>query len=124
MIYYDSDEYKVRFFVENDRSPVLSYLERLGVKDRAKVLKYIEFLRVHKGVLDEPYTKHIKGKIRELRVDFGGNRHRVFFFTFVNKKIILLHAFLKKTVKTPESEISKAEINYYKVLGDRKTYEQ
>ncbi|MEK7652194.1 MAG: type II toxin-antitoxin system RelE/ParE family toxin [Patescibacteria group bacterium] len=124
MIYNDPDEYKVKFFVDNDRSPVLSYLEKLSIKDRAKILKYIEFLRVHKGVLDEPYTKHIKGKIRELRVDFGGNRHRVFFFAFVNKNIILLHAFLKKTVKTPESEIEKAEVNYYKVLNDRKTYEQ
>jgi phage-related protein len=124
MIYNDSNEYKVKFFVESDHNPVLSYLEKLSIKDRAKVLKYIEFLRANKGVLDDPYTKHIKGKIRELRVDFGNNKHRVFFFTFVNKNIILLHAFLKKTAKTPESEIDKAEANYYRTINNRKIYEQ
>ncbi|MBI2644648.1 type II toxin-antitoxin system RelE/ParE family toxin [Candidatus Uhrbacteria bacterium] len=124
MIYTENDEYKVKFFVDpvNGENPVLVYLESATLKDRAKILKYIEFLRTHNGVLDEPYTKHIRGKIRELRVDFSSNRHRIFFFTFINKNIILLHAFLKKTAKTPDTEINKAEANYLKVLKDKKTY--
>lgn len=68
-------------------------------------------------------SKHIRDKVRELRVDFGRNRHRIFFFTFVGKNIILLHAFLKHTEKTPESEITKAFNNYYKVLRSPKLYE-
>ena len=123
MIYHDYEQFKVRFFADSNRNPVLSYLENLNIKDRAKVLKYIEFLRINKGQLDEPYTKHIRGKIRELRIDFGRNRHRIFFFTFINKNIILLHAFLKKTTKTPEAEIYKAEINYLKVLSNKEIYE-
>lgn len=70
-----------------------------------------------------PYDKHIRDKIRELRVDFGKNRHRIFFFTFVGKTIILLHAFLKHTDKTPEAEITKALTNYYKALRSSKSYE-
>ncbi len=72
-------------------------------------MKYIEFLRIQKGYLEEPYSRHIKGKIRELRVDFGRNKHRIFYFVFVNKTIVLLHAFLKKTAKTPISEIKKVK---------------
>ena len=75
------------------------------------------------GYLEEPYSKHIKGKIRELRVDFSQNKHRVFYFTFIKKNIILLHAFLKKTTKTPNSEIKRAEENYYNILKDQKKYE-
>ncbi len=70
--------------------------------------------------MDEPYTKHIKGKIRELRVDFSHNKHRIFYFTFIEKNIIFLHAFLKKTPKTPPQEIQKAEHNYYNVINYEK----
>ena len=118
-------EYKVKFFAdpETGRVPVKEYLNDVSDKERAKILKYIEFLREHQGVLDEPYTKHIRDKIRELRVDFGRNRHRIFFFIFIGKNIILLHAFLKKTVKTPDSEVTKAINNYHKVLRSSKLYE-
>ena len=60
-------EYKVKFYREakTDRNPVLDYIENLREKDEAKVLKYIEFLRINRGYLDEPYSKHITGKIRE-----------------------------------------------------------
>lgn len=125
MIYTEESKYKVKFYtdVQSGKSPVFEYVENLRDKERAKVLKYIRFLREHEGYLDEPYSKHIKGNIRELRVDFGHNRHRIFYFTFVGKKIILLHAFLKKTAKTPKSEIQKAEEHYYNVLRNPKIYE-
>jgi phage-related protein len=126
MIYSeDRQEYRVRFYRnrKTGESSVLEYIKDLGKKDRAKVSKYIEFLRVHEGYLDEPYSKHIIGKIRELRVDFGHNRHRILYFTFIKRTIILLHAFLKKTTKTPVSEIMKAEENYKDVLANQKLYE-
>lgn len=126
MIYNEgATEYRVKFYkdTETSRSPVLEYIKGLKDREEAKVLKYIEFLRSNKGYLDEPYSKHIRGKIRELRVDFAKNKHRIFYFIFVKKNIILLHAFLKKTIKTPTSEIKKAEENYYNVLKNSKIYE-
>lgn len=125
MVYNNTVEYRVKFYIEtsNDDSPVLDYIEKLSDKEKTKVLKYIDFLRNNKGVLDEPYSKHIKGKIRELRVDFSRHRHRIFYFTFINKNIILLHAFLKKTPKTPKSEIKKAEENYFNVINNTNLYE-
>jgi phage-related protein len=128
MIYLNwsqSDKYKIKFFTdwETGYNPVREYLRGLPDKERTKILKYAEFLRQHQGVLGEPYTRHIRDKIRELRVDFGKNRHRVLFFTFVEKNIILLHAFLKKTEKTPEKEINRALTNYYKILKDPKSYD-
>lgn len=124
MIYNKNNEYKIKFYIDTDGAiPVLEYIDELPDKEKAKILKYIEFLRERNGVLDEPYSKHIKGKIRELRVDFTRNRHRIFYFTFIGKTIILLHAFLKKTDKTPLLEINKAEENYNNVLSNKKIYE-
>jgi len=118
---YNNIEYKVRFYEDKKgRHPVLEYIDNLSDKEQAKVSKYVDFLKVSEGILDEPYSKHIKGKIRELRVDFGKNRHRIFYFTFVEKNIIFLHAFLKKTAKTPLKEIEKAENNYYDIINNYK----
>lgn len=118
-------EYKVKFYIDTRKnvSPVLEYLEKVNQKEKAKILKYIDFLRENKGYLDEPYSKHIKGKIRELRIDFGRNRHRIFYFTFIGKTIVLLNAFLKKTNKTPIQEIKKAEAYLEDVLKNKKIYE-
>lgn len=118
-------EYKVKFYKDsyNGDDPVFEYVEKLDRKNKIKVLKYIEFLRVSDGYLDEPYSKHIKGKIRELRIDFSKTRHRIFYFTFINKTIVLLHAFLKNTEKTPINEIYKAENNYSDVINNKFLYE-
>lgn len=118
-------EYKVKFYKnsKNGKEPVFEYIEKLDDKNKAKVLKYIEFLRINNGYLDEPYSKHIRGKIRELRIDFSKTKHRVFYFTFINKTIILLNAFLKKTNKTPAKEITKAENNYKDVINSQFLYE-
>ena len=122
---YNNIEYKVSFYRDNKgKSSVLEYIDELPEKERSKVYKYIKFLKANKGVLDEPYSKHIKGKIRELRVDFGKNKHRIFYFTFVEKNIIFLHAFLKKTPKTSVREIKKAEDMYYNIINNLKVYEQ
>ena len=108
-------EYKTYYYKDSQtgKVPVLEYIERLSRKEKVKVLKYIDFLEKNKGYLDEPYSKHIKNKIRELRIDFSKNKHRIFYFTFIGKRIILLHAFLKKTEKTPKQEIIKALDNLY-----------
>lgn len=118
-------EYRVLYFVDPDTGdiPVKNYVRELNVKDRSKVRKYITFLKDSKGVLDEPYTKHIRDKLRELRVDFSKRRHRIFFFTSIGQNIVLLHAFLKKTEKNPESEIIRATNNYYKFITNKDAYE-
>jgi phage-related protein len=106
--------------------PVLEYIQKISAKDRAKVAVYIRLLCDYKGRLDEPYSRHIRSGIRELRVDFSRNRHRIFYIIVVERKIILLHSFLKKTAKTPRQEIVKAINNFedYKVNKDLVEYEK
>ncbi len=112
------NEYQIIFYHDSNTGimPVREYIHALDEKVGAKILKYIRYLREHNGYLDEPYSKHIQGSIRELRVDFANNRHRIFYFTFVGKKIIFLHAFAKKTAKTPTREIAIALQHYQDVI--------
>ena len=116
-------EYRVVYYRDpRGKLPVKEYIHALEDSVAEKVFKYIEYLRQHDGYLDEPYSKHIQGNIRELRVDFARARNRIFYFTFVGKTIILLHAFAKKTPKTPEREIEIAIKNYQDILRNPKIY--
>lgn len=116
------DKYKVFYYRDSrtKRVPVLEYIQKTATKDRAKITVYITFLRDCSGRLDEPYGRYIRSGIRELRIDFARNRHRIFYITVEGKKIILLHPFLKKTSKTPEQEIIRALNNFadYKINKD------
>lgn len=118
-------EYRIKFYANSKtrKSDVFEYIKELDIKERTKVDKYIEYLKINRGYLDEPYSKHIIEKIRELRVDFSHNHHRIFYFTFIGKNIILLHAFLKKTSKTPQQEIKRALDNYRDFIINQHYYE-
>ena len=120
----DSRGYEVHYYVDGrGKVPVKAYIDGVTEKEQAKIFTYIELLRKMGGYLDEPYAKHITGKIRELRVDFSRSRHRIFYFIFIGRKIILLHAFLKKTPKTPQKEMNRALENYQDVLIHKQKYE-
>ncbi|MCM1235264.1 MAG: type II toxin-antitoxin system RelE/ParE family toxin, partial [Ruminococcus flavefaciens] len=77
-----------------------------------KAFSDIELLRKLGGELKEPYVKPIKGKhnkgLYELRIKFSSDIARIFYFTYYNNKFVLLHGFIKKTMKTPEKEIDQA----------------
>lgn len=94
------------------RQPVLEFMEGLAAssgKDARinlrKIGSYITLLDKHGLSIGEPYIKHLRGEIWELRP----LRNRVLFAALVEGKFVLLHVFLKKTQKTPVAEIEKAE---------------
>ena len=114
------EEYRVVYCADRKgREPVKEYIEEFPKKERAKIFAYIDLLRESQGYLNEPYARHITGKIRELRIDFSKDRHRIFYFVAIKKTIILLHAFLKKTPKTPPNEIQKATERYEEFLRNQ-----
>lgn len=105
--------FEIEFYMkENGKIPVRDFLYSLNPKLRAKAFSDIELLKKLGNELKEPYVKPIKGKknknLYELRVRFSNDIARIFYFTYYNNKFILLHGFIKKTMKTPENEIKKA----------------
>ncbi|MBU1164329.1 type II toxin-antitoxin system RelE/ParE family toxin [Patescibacteria group bacterium] len=114
-------KYKIYFYIDNrGKSPVVEYLNKQPTKERAKLFKYINYLAEYNEYLREPYSRRIKGKIRELKISFGNNKYRVFYFIYVENKIVILHVFMKKTQKTPIKEILRALKNYYNFLNKQK----
>ena len=91
---------------------VQEYINKLDRKHQDKILDFVRLLEEKNGILDEPYSKHLRGKIRELRIGLGGANHRILYSFLPDQKIILLLAFLKITKKTPEKFIDKAAAIY------------
>lgn len=91
------------------REQVADFLESLPYEARAKVFRTIDLLGRYGVLLKEPYTKQIRGKIRELRIRDNKGAIRVLYFTYTGRRFIFLHGFIKKTDKTPEREIEMAE---------------
>ena len=99
---------------ENGVVPIQDFLYSLSPKLRAKAYNDIELLKNMGNDLREPHVKHMKGKknkdLYELRVRFSSDIARIFYFTYYENKYVLLHGFIKKTMKTPNKEIEKARV--------------
>ena len=94
-----------------DIEPAKEFLDGLDNKMRAKMIRTVELLRDYGYELREPYSKHLNDGIFELRAKVSTDITRVLYFFVSGRKAILTHGFVKKTQKTPQSEIEKAE-NY------------
>lgn len=101
---FDVDYYEL----PNGEKPVETFLDSLDVNMRAKALGSIEILAQFGNALREPYSKPIGKGLFELRIKFATDITRIFYFFIVDKKIILTNGFIKKTQKTPKSEIALA----------------
>ena len=94
---------------KDGKEPAADFIDSLSNEARAKVFRIIKLLKEYGVLLKEPYTKQIRGEIRELRVKDKQGAIRILYFTYTGRRFILLHGFIKKTDKTPEREIEIAE---------------
>jgi len=89
--------------------PVADFIDALPNETQAKVFRIIDLLGEYGVLLKEPYTRQVRGKIRELRLKDVQGAIRILYFTYTERRFILLHGFIKKTEKTPLREIEIAE---------------
>jgi phage-related protein len=100
----------VEFYVDRrGRSPVAGFLDGVGRKDLARIRNAIRLLTEFGLELGQPHVKHVSGKLWELRVRSSGQAYRILYFVHVGQRFVLLHAFVKKTAKTPQSAVNIAE---------------
>ena len=89
--------------------PAMDFVDSLPVKLSAKTYRTIELLEEKGTSLREPSCKHLEDGIFELRTELGSDITRVLFFFIIGNRAVLTNGFLKKTQKTPRTEIEKAK---------------
>ena len=102
--------FDISFYDKEDGSkPAEDFITDLPPKMKAKVIRAVGMLKSNGTDLREPYSKHLEDGIFEIRAQVGTDISRVLYFFIVGKKVILTHGFIKKTTKTPPSEIARAK---------------
>jgi phage-related protein len=102
------NHYAVNFYrSKTGRSPVDEYLNKLNGKTYAKVARMLELLAENGPELGLPFSRAMGAGLFELRVR-GKNETRLFYVFIKNHEIKILHAFSKKTQKTPQKELNLA----------------
>ena len=100
--------------------PVEEYLRALRPKERAVSLRHVQLLSELGRRLRKPHVKRIVGHQRALH-ELRPGGHRIFYCTREGETIVLLHAYRKKSNRTPAKELATARRRYERVIGGAET---
>lgn len=112
-----SPNWQIEFFTDSDnKSPVIDFLNTLTAAEKVKIRNQLRLLREFGIQLGMPQARPLKGQkpLWELRP----MPNRLIYVAMRGKQFVILHAFTKKSQKTPPKEIKIAEKRYRK-LQDR-----
>lgn len=93
--------WKVSFYSRRLEAEVLA----LPAGFVARFLKYAERMEDYGPDLGMPHTRAMGQGLFELRLKAAEGIARVFYCTIVDRRIVMLHQFMKKTDKTPAKEL-------------------
>ena len=90
------------------KCPITEFIASLPENLQAKAIRDIDILAERGYHLREPYSKHVRDGLFELRIQVSGDAARIFYFFFTGEMIVMVDGFIKKTQKTPSGELEKA----------------
>jgi len=90
------------------RAKVQAAIEAWPIGIRASYLRTIETMREHGPDLGMPHTRAMGGGLFEVRAKGREGIGRAFYCTVTGHRIVILHAFIKKTQETPQRELDRA----------------
>lgn len=108
--------FKIEYYKESEKYPVMDFISSLPTKDKAKILWELDMLEEFGTMLGMPYIKKIKGteELWELRIKHNSKNYRIFYFNYSKGILVLIHALQKKSSQTPRREIKLALSRLYR----------
>lgn len=84
-------------------------LSALPIDMRAKLVRIVELIEgLGLDEVREPYVKHLQKSLWEMRLSGRDGISRAIYVTASGRRVVIVRAFIKKTQKTPRSEIELA----------------
>jgi phage-related protein len=95
--------------VEFLNAAVRAELEAQPKDIQARFLRIVDLMQGH-GLerVREPYVKHLQGPLWEMRMKGRDRIARAVYVTASGQRVVVVRVFVKKTAKTPRSEIELA----------------
>jgi phage-related protein len=110
-------KWKVNYYKQDSGiQPVKEWINTLDLKLQLKIFRAFELLEQFNINLKAPYIKPLGDKLYELRIKDYKGIYRIIYFSYTNRQFVMLNGFVKKTPKTPSSEIELAKIRMKEVL--------
>lgn len=82
------------------------FIRGLELSTYLKILRVVDMLERFGNGLGMPYSKHINGRLFELRV--RGKQEVRLFYAFHGGSAVVVHGFIKKSDQIPERELKTA----------------
>jgi len=96
------------FSSDSGRTPAEEFIRSLDLRTRLKFFSVRSLLEEWGHRLPMPHAKYLRDGIFELRFGGAEGAVRVLYFFFDRYKAILTNGFIKKSNKTPRTEIETA----------------
>lgn len=93
------------------------WLLALEDEDFGQVERYIDLLADEGVHLGEPFTRQLRGKLRELRFYLGRSRTRITYYIATGRRIVLLTVFAK-TRQRERAEVDRAWRAMQRCIGE------
>lgn len=99
----------VAWTVETLNETVDAEVAELPADMRARLARMAELIgSVGLPNVREPHVRHVRGQLWEIRLKGKAGIARALYITSTEQRVVILRAFVKKTEKTPMSEIELA----------------
>ncbi|MDW7657654.1 MAG: type II toxin-antitoxin system RelE/ParE family toxin [Bacillota bacterium] len=94
------NKFVIIFYTKPDGTDLIkAFLDDLPVKLRVKAYGALALLEEYGNEIREPYSKHIRNGLFELRIKFSSDNIRLFYFFDHGQKIIVVNGYVKKDDK-------------------------
>lgn len=108
----------MRWTVETFGSAVDDEVLSLPASLQARLVRLMEMIEaVGLDKMREPHVKHVEGKLWELRALAPDGAARALYVTLVNRRVVILYVFAKKSQKTPSAALEIARKRMKQVLS-------
>ena len=104
------------FEIEYFHERVLAEIEAWPVDVLADYARLVELLMEHGPNLRLPHSRAFGGGLFELRPKGSTGIGRAFYCFQIGKRVVVLHAFIKKTPQTPDRELKLARKRLKEIL--------
>lgn len=92
-------------------------LDALAEDVRQRFLRIAELIETHGlAAMREPHVRHLGGKLWEMRMKGKDGIARAIYVTATGKRVVVVHAFTKKTHRTPTRALETARARSKEVV--------
>ena len=104
------------FETPNGKSPIKKFIDSLSTADQARFTEVHDAISTYGFAAVRIIFKPIDGKLWEIKFRSSGAGYRIFYVMLEKDLMVWLHAFSKKSQKTPKIELEIARKRMKEVL--------